>query len=90
MKNTKVVNLVQIRHLLAELDVIRADVIKGNVQAWVGLMRDSEGRDKAYVGGAFIDNSREAAKALMKIAAARALLADEREDVAERPRLSMV
>lgn len=71
MKNTKIVHLRQVRDLLAEWDVIRRDILRGNVSGWIGALQNGDGHETVYLGGLYGSDSAERLKAVLKMAAAR-------------------
>lgn len=71
MKNTKVVHLAEVRHLLAELEVIRQAVLKGNVSGWMGTLQDADGTETVYLGGVYVEGSSQRLQAILKMSKAR-------------------
>lgn len=80
MKNTKVVNLGQIRDrkaLLGLWEKVRDRILSGEVTAFQAVFQDSEHLESVFVGGSYKHDSKLAARAALKLSAARALLDDD-------------
>lgn len=75
MKNTKVVNLAAVKELLAELDRIRQRVLSGEVDGWMGVLREG-GTDTVYVGGVYGTSSATRLQGVLKMSAARMAVED--------------
>jgi hypothetical protein len=71
MKETKVVYMAAVKDLLAELEKLRLDVVRGEVQGWGGAVKFTDGREVAYIGGTFKDSSADQARAMLKVSALR-------------------
>lgn len=73
MKTNNVVYMETVRDLLAELDALRADVIKGGVVGWGGMVKHCNGSEVVYLGGTFKHNSDERTRCVLKVSAVAAL-----------------
>lgn len=80
MKNTKVIHLGPIRDrkaLLGLWEKVRDRIMSGEVTAFQAVFQDSDLLESVFVGGTYRHDSRQAARAALKLSAARALLDEE-------------
>lgn len=77
VKNTKIVNLGQVRDLLAEWEKVRAAIMTGKIDGWFAAFRDTEAQESIYMGGVYKEDPQEALKAALRVSAARTLIEDE-------------
>lgn len=68
--NSKIVDLGQVRRLLAEWDAVRVDIANGRVSAWAAV---DEAQTNLRLGGTFRNNTRAALQGLLKMVMARTL-----------------
>lgn len=73
----KIVQLGEVRDLLAELDVVRQRVLAGDIAGWYGVLRDTDGEEVIYLGGLHKTDAAVALRSALKLSAARALAEDE-------------
>lgn len=78
MEKTNVVEMATIRELLGELDKIRADILKGDIQGWGGVVRRTDGKDVVYIGGSFKTSSADRTRAMLRVSAVLAMKEDIR------------
>jgi hypothetical protein len=80
LKNTKVIHLGPIRDrkaLLVLWEKVRERIMSGEVTAFQAVFQDSDLLESVFVGGSYRQDSQKAARAALKLSAARALLDDE-------------
>lgn len=77
MKNTKVVHLGQVKDLLAEWDKVRQRIVAGSMGGFYTALCDAEGHEAIFWGGVYKEDSGAALKAMLKVAAVRALTEDK-------------
>lgn len=77
MKYTKIVDLGQIRGLLAEWEKVRQAVLAGKIKSFYTQLQGEDGREAVYCGGVYKADPRAAMKAILKVSAARALMEDD-------------
>lgn len=77
MQNTKVVNLGQVKDLMAEWDKVRQGILVGRVEGWAATLRCADGREVVYLGGVYKTDRALASRAALKQSAARMLAEDE-------------
>lgn len=75
--STKVVNLRQVRDLLAEWEKVRSAIAGGLVKGFHVALRDREQDETIYLGGVYRENPRLALGAILKASAARSQEEDE-------------
>jgi hypothetical protein len=80
VKNTKVVNLGQIRDaraLLVEWEKVKLEILAGKVGGFYTVLCDEERREAVFIGGIFKEDPSAGLKAALKLSAARAVEEDE-------------
>jgi hypothetical protein len=80
MKNTQVINLGPIRDrraLLVLWEKVRERIMSGEITAFQAVFQDSDLLESVFVGGSYKHDSQKAARAALKLSAARALLDDD-------------
>lgn len=75
VKSHKVVNLGQVRDLLAEWDKVKAHILNGEVAGFHASFRDSEQNETTFAGGVYLDPV-EAARVALRLSAYRTLTED--------------
>jgi hypothetical protein len=74
---SNVVNLGQVRNLLAEWDKVREHIIAGDIAGWAATIRNNSGRETVYLGGVFRNDSRLTLSAALRMSTARVMEEDE-------------
>jgi hypothetical protein len=70
MNKSNVVLMANVRELLAELDKLKADVLKGNITGWGGMVKHADGNEVVYLGGTFRFSSEDRTRCVLKVSAA--------------------
>ena len=75
---SRVINLGMVKDLLAELDKVRAHIISGKVAGFQSAFCDSQGENEVlFMGGIYKQDKELAARAQLRMSAARMLEEDD-------------
>lgn len=74
---TRVVNLGNVRSLLAEWEKVRQHILKRRITGFQTVFRDSENAEAIFFGGVYKDDPQAALAATLKLSAAKVLEEDE-------------
>lgn len=79
MKSVQVINLAEIRQLLAEWDKVRAAILAGHLSGFHAGVRTTLGVDTVFLGGVFKSDPAAAMRGILRAsAAARVTPADDK------------
>lgn len=76
VSSKKVVNLGQVRDLLAEWDKVKAHIVSGNIAGFHAAFRDTEQNETVFMGGVYRDDPSAAARSALRMSAYRTLTED--------------
>lgn len=71
-----VVNLGQVRDLLAEWERVKAHIVGGKITGFHATFRDSEQTETTFAGGVYREDPAQAARAALRMSAYRTLTED--------------
>lgn len=86
METTNVVNLGQVRNLLAEWEKVREHIVAGSIEGWAATIRSKAGVETVYLGGVYREDSQLALSAGLRLSAARMMEEDEPPKLRSRRR----
>lgn len=76
----KVVNLGEVKDLRQEWDKVRAGINAARVASFFLLVADQDGHESIFTGGAYKSQPEKAARAALRVSAARMMLEDSPPD----------
>ena len=88
MKNTKIVNLGQVRNLLTLWEAVRSSFKSGKYKGFQLTLIGEDNRDTVFVGGVYQEEPLRAVSAMLKSSAARMAVEDEPMKEASEFRIS--